>query len=122
MANQRILILNFGGQYDELIARRVRENNVYSEVKPYSISLEEIKAFNSIGIIFTGGPQSVYKENSPHPDERIFELGIPILGICYGCQQRIILVAKWWKRKAILLVNMVKHSLILTRRVPYSKA
>ena len=86
MANQRILILNFGGQYDELIARRVRENNVYSEVKPYSISLEEIKAFNPIGIIFTGGPQSVYKENSPHPDERIFELGIPILGICYGCQ------------------------------------
>ncbi len=83
---EKILILNFGGQYDQLIARRVRECNVYSEVKPYDMSLDEIKAFNPIGIIFTGGPDSVYKENSYHPAEGIFELGIPILGICYGCQ------------------------------------
>ena len=86
MANQRVLILNFGGQYDQLIARRVRECGVYSEVKPHTISIREIKEFNPIGIIFTGGPQSVYKENSPHPDEEIFSLGVPVLGICYGCQ------------------------------------
>lgn len=84
--NQKILILNFGGQYDQLIARRVRECNVYCEVKPYTMTLEEIKAFQPIGIIFTGGPDSVYAEDSYHPAEGIFELGIPILGICYGCQ------------------------------------
>lgn len=86
MQNQKILILNFGGQYDQLIARRVRECNVYCEVKPYTMTLQEIKDFNPIGIIFTGGPDSVYKENSYHPAEGIFELNIPILGICYGCQ------------------------------------
>lgn len=82
----KVLILNFGGQYDQLIARRVREFNVYCEVKPFSMTLEEIKDFNPIGIIFTGGPDSVYAENSYHPAEGIFDLGIPILGICYGCQ------------------------------------
>ena len=86
MQNQKILILNFGGQYDQLIARRVRECNVYCEVKPYTMTLSEIQAFDPLGIIFTGGPDSVYKENSFHPAEGIFELGIPILGICYGCQ------------------------------------
>lgn len=86
MQNQKILILNFGGQYDQLIARRVRECNVYCEVKPYTMTLDEIRSFAPIGIIFTGGPDSVYKEKSYHPAEGIFELGIPILGICYGCQ------------------------------------
>jgi GMP synthase (glutamine-hydrolysing) len=86
MENQKILILNFGGQYDQLIARRVRECHVYCEVKPYTLSLEEIRAFAPMGIIFTGGPESVYEENSYHPADGIFELGIPILGICYGCQ------------------------------------
>lgn len=86
MQNQKILILNFGGQYDQLIARRVRECNVYCEVKPYTMTLSEIQTFHPIGIIFTGGPDSVYKQNSYHPTEGIFELGIPILGICYGCQ------------------------------------
>jgi GMP synthase (glutamine-hydrolysing) len=86
MENQRILILNFGGQYDQLIARRVRECHVYCEVKPYTMTLSEIQAFDPIGIIFTGGPDSVYKDNSYHPAEGIFELGLPILGICYGCQ------------------------------------
>lgn len=86
MQNQKILILNFGGQYDQLIARRVRECHVYCEVKPYTMTIREILEFNPIGIIFTGGPDSVYKENSYHPAEGIFELGIPILGICYGCQ------------------------------------
>ncbi len=86
MENQKILILDFGGQYNQLIARRVRECNVYCEVKPYTMSLDEIKAFDPIGIIFTGGPDSVYWENSYHPADGIFELGIPVLGICYGCQ------------------------------------
>ena len=84
--NELILILDFGGQYNQLIARRVRECNVYSEVVPYNISIEKIKEKEPKGIIFTGGPASVYGEDSPKCDERIFELGIPILGICYGMQ------------------------------------
>ena len=86
MKNQKILILDFGGQYNQLIARRVRECNVYCEVKPFSTSLEEIKAFAPIGIIFTGGPNSVYAAGSPHVGTGVYELGVPILGICYGCQ------------------------------------
>lgn len=86
MKNEMIIVLDFGGQYNQLIARRVRECNVYCEVKPYTMSLEEIKAINPKGIIFTGGPNSVYDESSPHYDKEIFELGIPILGICYGSQ------------------------------------
>lgn len=83
---ETIIVLDFGGQYNQLIARRVRECNVYCEVKPYTMTLEEIKAANPKGIIFTGGPNSVYDEASPHYDKEIFELGIPILGICYGSQ------------------------------------
>ena len=83
---QKVLILDFGGQYNQLIARRVRENHVYCEVHPWSMAMEEIRAFHPIGIIFTGGPNSVYQPNAPIPDTGIFKLGIPILGICYGCQ------------------------------------
>lgn len=83
---ETILILDFGGQYNQLIARRVRELNVYSIIKPYNISLDEIKKINPKGIIFTGGPSSIYDDNSPKCDKEIFELGIPILGICYGMQ------------------------------------
>ncbi len=86
MKNQKILILDFGGQYNQLIARRVRESNVYCEVKPFGTSLEDIKAFDPIGIIFTGGPNSVYEAGSPHVDTGVYSLGLPILGICYGCQ------------------------------------
>ena len=86
MQNQKVLILDFGGQYNQLIARRVRECNVYCEVKPFDMRLEEIRAYNPLGIIFTGGPNSVYAENSPHPDPGVYSLGVPILGICYGCQ------------------------------------
>ena len=86
MKNELILILDFGGQYNQLIARRVRECNVYSEVVPYNISIEKIKEKNPKGIIFTGGPASVYGESSPKCAEGIFDLGIPILGICYGMQ------------------------------------
>lgn len=86
MDTQKVLILNFGGQYDQLIARRIRECGVYCEVMPYNFGVDKIREFNPIGIVFTGGPKSVYSENSPHPNQEIFELGIPILGICYGCQ------------------------------------
>lgn len=84
---EKILILDFGGQYNQLIARRVREHHVYAEIKPYNkITTEEIKAEGYSGIIFTGGPNSVYDESSPHYDKAVLELGIPVLGICYGAQ------------------------------------
>ena len=86
MDREMIIVLDFGGQYNQLIARRVRECNVYAEVWPYTKSLEEIKAANPKGIIFTGGPNSVYDETSPHYDKAIFDIGVPILGICYGSQ------------------------------------
>ena len=85
-SKELILILDFGGQYNQLIARRVRECNVYSEVVPYDITLEKIKEKNPKGIIFTGGPASVYVEDAPKYTDGIFELGIPVLGICYGMQ------------------------------------
>ena len=83
---EEILILDFGGQSNQLIARRVRECNVYSEIVPYTVNIEKIKEKAPKGIIFTGGPDSVYREDSPKCDEEIFRLGIPILGICYGMQ------------------------------------
>ena len=86
MNKELVLILDFGGQYNQLIARRVRECNVYSEVVPYNISLEKIKEKAPKGIIFTGGPASVFGENAPKCAKGIFELGIPVLGICYGMQ------------------------------------
>ena len=86
MSHQTVIVLDFGGQYNQLIARRVRECGVYCEVKSYKTPIEEIKAANPAGIIFTGGPNSVYLETSPRIGKEIFELGIPVLGICYGCQ------------------------------------
>lgn len=86
MQHQKILILDFGGQYNQLIARRVRDLGVYCELRPFSMTAEEIAAYAPIGVIFTGGPSSVYEKDAPCPDGRIFGLGIPILGICYGCQ------------------------------------
>ena len=86
MQHQKVLILDFGGQYNQLIARRVREQGVFCDLMPSEMSLEKIKEYNPIGIIFTGGPNSVYEEDSPKIDKGVFELGIPVLGICYGCQ------------------------------------
>ena len=86
MKKEMIIVLDFGGQYNQLIARRVRECNVYAEVHPYTISLDKIKEMNPKGIIFTGGPNNVYGDDSPRYQKEIFELGIPILGICYGSQ------------------------------------
>ena len=86
MKNEAVLILDFGGQYSQLIARRVRDCNVFCEIKPYNISAEEIQKNGYKGIIFSGGPNSVYAENAPKCDTNIFHLGIPVLGICYGAQ------------------------------------
>lgn len=86
MQNEFVLILDFGGQYNQLIARRVRECNVYCEVKPYNISIDEIKKLNPKGIIFTGGPSTVSDPAAPKCSKEVLELGIPVLGICYGVQ------------------------------------
>ena len=86
MQHERVLVLDFGGQYNQLIARRVRDLGVYCDLLPCSMSAEEIEKYAPIGIIFTGGPNSVYDAASPHIDRKILELGIPVLGICYGCQ------------------------------------
>ncbi len=86
LSGEKILILDFGGQYSQLIARRVRELNVYCEVKSYKTDISKIKSENYKGIIFSGGPNSVYLNNAPTCDKEIFELNIPILGICYGAQ------------------------------------
>ena len=83
---QKILVMDFGAQYAQLIARRVRECSVYSVIRPYSTGVEEIKKLEPTGIIFSGGPASVYAEGAPRIDPAIFDLGIPILGICYGMQ------------------------------------
>ncbi len=84
MNEEMVLVLDFGGQYNQLIARRVRECGVYSEIKPYKTPAEEIRKMSPVGIIFTGGPSSVYADGAPKCDPAVFELGIPILGICYG--------------------------------------
>ena len=81
---QKIIVLDFGGQYNQLIARRVREANVYSEIFAYTASIERIREFNPTGIIMTGGPKSVHEDGAPMVSRELFELGVPILGICYG--------------------------------------
>ena len=86
MKHELVLVIDFGGQYNQLIARRVRENNVYCEIISYKTDIEEIKAKNPKGIIFTGGPNSAYLEDSPQMAKEIYDAGIPILGICYGIQ------------------------------------
>lgn len=86
MKNQLVLVIDFGGQYNQLIARRVRECNIYCQIIPYTTPIEKIREMNPTGIIFTGGPNSVYDPTSPTISKEILEIGVPILGICYGCQ------------------------------------
>jgi GMP synthase (glutamine-hydrolysing) len=86
MSHKKILILDFGSQYTQLIARRVRETHVYCELHPWDMSAEEIRAFDPAGIILSGGPNSVYEEETPKAPQIVFELGVPVLGICYGMQ------------------------------------
>ena len=84
--SQKILILDFGSQYTQLIARRVREAHVYCELHPFDMDLAAIRAFAPTGIILSGGPCSVYDQGAPAVAEELFELGVPVLGICYGMQ------------------------------------
>src|SRR5512136_2341743 len=84
--SEKILILDFGSQVTQLIARRVREQRVYCEIHPYNIPLEKIREFAPRGIILSGGPSSVYDKDAPLSDPGIFSLGTPVLGICYGMQ------------------------------------
>lgn len=86
MKNELVIVLDFGGQYNQLVARRVRECNVYCEIYSYKIDIEKIKQMNPKGIILTGGPNSCYEEDSPTYTKELFELGIPVLGLCYGAQ------------------------------------
>lgn len=84
--NEIIVVLDFGGQYNQLIARRIRDLGVYSELLPYNTPVERIRELAPKGIVFSGGPSSVYEENAPHVDPAVYDLGVPILGICYGMQ------------------------------------
>ena len=86
MKRELIIVIDFGGQYNQLVARRVRENNVYCEIYSYKTDIEQIKALNPKGIILTGGPNSCYEEGAPTYTKELFELGIPVLGLCYGAQ------------------------------------
>ncbi|WP_026835292.1 glutamine-hydrolyzing GMP synthase [Eubacterium xylanophilum] len=86
MQNELVIVIDFGGQYNQLVARRVRENNVYCEIYSYKIDIEKIKELNPKGIILTGGPNSCYEEGAPSYSKELFELGIPVLGLCYGAQ------------------------------------
>ena len=91
MQHETVIVLDFGGQYNQLIARRVRENNVYCEIYSYKTDLSVIKAKNPKGIIFTGGPNSVYLEDSPTIDPEIFNWGIPVLGTCWAVMSAALL-------------------------------
>ena len=86
MKNELVIVLDFGGQYNQLVARRVRECNVYCEIYSYKTDIEKIKAMNPKGIILTGGPNSCYLPDSPTYSDELFKLGIPVLGLCYGAQ------------------------------------
>jgi GMP synthase (glutamine-hydrolysing) len=94
--HELLLVLDFGSQYSELIARRLRELNIYSELHPYHMPIEEIKKLNPKGIILSGGPDSVYEKDAPTISADVFKLGIPVLGLCYGMQ----LIAKLRQNKA----------------------
>ena len=115
---EKILVLDFGGQYNQLIARRVRDLHVYAEIKPFNgITPEEILAAGYCGIIFTGGPNSVYDMTSPHYDPKVLELGIPILGICYGAQ-----LTAWMGGGAVITAETSEYGKInLHLDVPQSK-
>ena len=86
LSDEKVVVIDFGGQYNQLVARRVRECNVYCEIYSYRTDIEQIKAMAPKGIILTGGPNSCYEEKAPTYTKELFELGIPVLGLCYGAQ------------------------------------
>ena len=102
MKKELVIVIDFGGQYNQLVARRVRECNVYCEIYSYKTDLEKIKAMNPKGIILTGGPNSCYEADSPTYQKELFELGIPVLGLCYGAQ---------------LMMHTAKQSCWLTKKI-----
>ena len=110
MKRETVIVLDFGGQYNQLIARRVRECNVYCEIYSYKTDIEKIKEIQPKGIIFTGGPNSVYLQDSPTYTKEIFELGIPVLGICYGSQLMICLL--YTSNASFVRIFMVDNFLI----------
>src|SRR5690606_4072470 len=93
--NEMIVVLDFGGQYNQLIARRIRDMGVYSELLAYNTPIEKLKELQPKGIVFAGGPASVYSDSAPVVDPAVYELGVPILGICYGMQ----LISHQWQGK-----------------------
>ncbi len=115
---EKILVLDFGGQYNQLIARRVRDLHVYAQIEPYNgITPEEIAAAGYCGVIFTGGPNSVYDMTSPHYDPKVLELGIPVLGICYGAQ-----LTAWMGGGSVITAETSEYGKIeLTLDAPESK-
>ena len=117
MKKELVIVIDFGGQYNQLVARRVRECNVYCEIYSYKTDIEKIKAMNPKGIILTGGPNSCYEADSPTYTKELFELGIPVLGLCYGAQLMMhVLGGK--VEKADGTVNMVRQRCWLIRKTP----
>ena len=95
MKRELVIVIDFGGQYNQLVARRVRECNVYCEIYSYKTDLEKIKEMNPKGIILTGGPNSCYEEGAPTCSKELFEMGIPVLGLCYGAQLMMHVLIKY---------------------------
>lgn len=116
MKNELVIVLDFGGQYNQLVARRVRECNVYCEIYSYKIDIEKIKAMNPKGIILTGGPNSCYEPDSPTYSEELFKLGIPVLGLCYGAQLMSHVLGG--KVEKLTSENMVRQKSSSTRKIP----
>ena len=122
---EKIIVLDYGSQYNQLISRRIREIGVFSELKSHKISADEVRAINPIGIVLSGGPNSVYEEGSFDIDPEIFELGIPILGICYGMQLlthklggKVVLIIDsphdFWRRIMSITLHDRKEEFFLT--------
>ena len=106
-AQERVLVLDFGSQYSQLIARRVREQNVYCEIARHDITAERVRELAPLGIILSGGPASVYEQGAPQCDPGLFELGLPVLGICYGMQLALSGLSAWVARSIMPpLANM----------------
>lgn len=120
MDHEKVIVIDFGGQYNQLVARRVRECNVYCEIYSYKTDIAQIKAMNPKGIILTGGPNSCYEADSPTCSKELFELGVPVLGLCYGAQ--LMMHVLGGKVERHLSVNMVRPRLWSIRHHRYLPA
>ena len=115
MKKELVIVIDFGGQYNQLVARRVRECNVYCEIYSYKTDIAKIKEMNPKGIILTGGPNSCYEADAPTYQKELFELGIPVLGLCYGAQ--LMMHVLGGKLKKQMSASMAKQNFWLTRRI-----